>query len=168
MRTRAAKRILWRKTFCFDVGQSDQRIEYNSSESSRLCSLPCPGFWRELLNTLCKREFHDYNNVSCEVECNNNKQATIRNTSVSAGYHTVTRKRLIMVKRWGTHKTIIPSFNTRQNCTSAFSAAKCSLILFPTKDLYMKVTKVKVYTISKKSWHSVPTSGISFSFPEPV
>ena len=25
----------WRKTFCFDVGLSDQRIEYSSSDSSR-------------------------------------------------------------------------------------------------------------------------------------
>ena len=42
---------------CFDVGQSDQRIEYSSSESLRLRSLACLGFWRELLNTLCNVNF---------------------------------------------------------------------------------------------------------------
>ena len=111
------------------------------------------------------------NKVSCEVECtNNNKQRPeirLCPQDIILKYG-VMRKRLIMVKRWGTHKTIIPSFKTRQNCMSAFSAAKCSLILFRTKDLYMKVTTVKIHTISKKSWHSVATSGISFSFPVPV
>ena len=31
-------------TFCFDVGQSDKRIEYSSSDSSRPRALKCVGF----------------------------------------------------------------------------------------------------------------------------
>ena len=45
------------KTFCFDVGQSDQRIEYSSSDSSRPHALKCLGFWRELPNTLWNVNF---------------------------------------------------------------------------------------------------------------
>ena len=41
LRTRATKRFPWRKTSCFDVGQSDQRMEYSSSDSSRPRVLKC-------------------------------------------------------------------------------------------------------------------------------
>ena len=44
-------------SFCFDVGQSDQRIEYGSSDSSRPRALKCLGFWRELPNTLWNVNF---------------------------------------------------------------------------------------------------------------
>ena len=47
----------WRKTSCFDVGQSDQRIEYSSSDSSRPRALKYLGFWRELSNTLWNVNF---------------------------------------------------------------------------------------------------------------
>ena len=50
LRTRAA-------TFCFDVGKSDQRKEYSSSDSSRPRALVCLGFWRELPNTLWNVNF---------------------------------------------------------------------------------------------------------------
>ena len=51
---------LWKimsKTFCFDVGQSDQRIEYNSSDLLRPRALACLGFWQELPNMLWNVNF---------------------------------------------------------------------------------------------------------------
>ena len=47
----------WRKTFCFDVGRSDQRIEYSSSDFSRPRALKCLGFRRESPNTLWNVNF---------------------------------------------------------------------------------------------------------------
>ena len=69
LRNRAAKRFPWRKTFCFDVGQSLQRIEYNSSDSSWPRALACLGFWQELPNLLWNVNFTTFNKVSCDVEC---------------------------------------------------------------------------------------------------
>ena len=51
------KMISVRKSFCFDVGQSDQRIEYGSSDSSRPRALKRLRFRRELLNTLWNMNF---------------------------------------------------------------------------------------------------------------
>ena len=67
--TRAAKRFPWRETFCFDVGQSDQRIEYRSSDSSRPRALKRLGFRRDLPNTLWNVNFATRKKVSCDVEC---------------------------------------------------------------------------------------------------
>ena len=83
---------------CFDVGQSDQRIEYSSSESLRLRSLACLGFWRELLNTLCNVNFTTITRFPATLNATITTgwqqhataswEATTGNTSVSAGYHT--------------------------------------------------------------------------------
>ena len=54
---RGTKIFLVRETFCFDVGQSHQRIEYGSSDSSRPCALKRLGFQRELPNTLWNMNF---------------------------------------------------------------------------------------------------------------
>ena len=53
----SGKTIPWRKIFCFDVGQSHQRIEYSPSDSSRPHALKCLGFWPELPNTLWNVNF---------------------------------------------------------------------------------------------------------------
>ena len=53
----SSKTIPWRKIFCFDVGQSDQRMEYSPSDSSRPHVLKCLGFWPELPNTLWNVNF---------------------------------------------------------------------------------------------------------------
>ena len=55
MSANRAKRFPWRKTFCF--GQSDQRIEYSSSDSSRPSALAWLGFWWELPNRLWNVNF---------------------------------------------------------------------------------------------------------------
>ena len=54
---RSGKTIPWCKTFCFDVGQSDQRIEYSSSDSSR------PRSWilTRVTKYALEGEFNDYN-----------------------------------------------------------------------------------------------------------
>ena len=53
---RSGKTIPWCKTFCFDVGQSDQRIEYSSSDSSR------PRSWilTRVTKYALEGKFHDY------------------------------------------------------------------------------------------------------------
>ena len=53
----SSKTISMTWTFCFDVGQSDQRIEYSSRAPSRPRALACLGFWRELPNTLWNVNF---------------------------------------------------------------------------------------------------------------
>ena len=53
----SSKTISMTWTFCFDVDQSDQRIEYSSRAPSRPRALACLGFWRELPNTLWNVNF---------------------------------------------------------------------------------------------------------------
>ena len=66
LRTLTAKRFPWRRIFCFDVGQSDQRIEYSSSDSSRAV---VSWILARVTKYALEREFHEYNKVSYDVEC---------------------------------------------------------------------------------------------------
>ena len=74
----SGKTIPWRKTFCFDVGQSDQTIEYSSSDSSRPRALACLGFWGELPNTLWNVNFTTITRFPATLACSRRSDSKAR------------------------------------------------------------------------------------------
>lgn len=123
-RTRTAKQFPWRNTFCFDVGQSDERREYSSSDSSRPRALACLRLWREL-NTLWKVNFTTITRFPATLNATITTgwqqhataswEATTGNTSVSAGYHTRIRcnaKKNNKKNKWSNDEVLIKQLYT--------------------------------------------------------